>query len=298
MNADGTPGIIKTPGSTIKAQLDKAIGIPQDKLVQMGQLANEVNSILGNIGTVFSTVNLASQILGGPNSGGLFGIGQTNVSSPVSPLRQYQDSSLLGVAPSTVFQNASNLPSSGSDMLTRVGEYRTAWNTLSGAANAASTTVASLINFCTTAISNASTNEESGDAGLVSRSQTQIAAAQQALTTEIAPVLAQARTAFSTIDAAVAMVQKVQTELSSGIDPNNPSYLADLQTLQTMPPTLIDVANVQQEILSFNMATAIPFGSLTVSGGTTVDRMSLISTNAEALKSECTRSSRTNDSSD
>jgi len=44
---------------------------------------------------------------------------------------------------------------------------------------------------------------------------------------------------------------------------------------------------------------AIPTGSLTVTGGTTIDRMTLLATNAEALKTTvCTKSSRANNDND
>ena len=65
---DGTYGTVKTPGSTIKAALDKALGSTQDKLAGMGQLASEVGNILGDIGTVMSTVQFATHLLGGSDS--------------------------------------------------------------------------------------------------------------------------------------------------------------------------------------------------------------------------------------
>ncbi|HCR52672.1 TPA: hypothetical protein DIV48_03470 [Candidatus Kaiserbacteria bacterium] len=275
--SDGTPGTIKTPGSVIKAVADEAITLPWKKLAEMGSLAKEVNQILGNVGTVLATVNFASELLGGPDSGGLFGVGQTSVSQPTSRLVQYQTApGYFGVTPGQVYQNAATLPSSGSDMSNRITQYRSTWNTIAASANAASTTVASLVNFCTTAaIQNPDT---------ASTYEAQATAARTALSTEIAPVLAKADAAFATIEEASALVQKVQTELNSGIDPKSGAYLADLQTLQTMSPTDFDVINVQQDTQAFGQSVATPAGSLTVGGGSLIDQMSLLATNAQAIK--------------
>lgn len=282
---DGNFGTIKTPGSTIKATLDKVLGSTQDKLNTMGQLASEVGQILGNVATVFSTVNFAAQLLGGPGSGGLFGVGQTSATNPTSRLMQYQNTPSLGVTSGQVYQNAAKLPASGQDMSNRITQYESSWNTVRSAANSASANLTGLANFCTTAASTATGNNPN----FASSATAQAAAARSAITTQIAPVLAQADTAATVIANARAMVQKIQTELNSGSVGVGSSYAADIQALQTMPPTTLDVANAQQETQSFGMATAIPAGSLTVSGGSIVDRMALIATNAEALKtSACT----------
>ena len=59
---------------------------------------------------------------------------------------------------------------------------------------------------------------------------------------------------------------------------------ADTQALGAAPPTTADVVNAQSAATVTGRATASPDGSLTVSGGTLIDQMNLISTNAEALK--------------
>src|SRR3989338_7581209 len=271
---DGNIGTIKTPGSTIKATLDKVLGSTQDKLVQMGSLAKEINGILGNIGTVLGTVQFASEILGGPGSGGLFGVGQTSATNPSSRLLQYQSPGYLGVTPSTVYQNAATLPASGQDMSSRVAQYESSWNTIRSAANSASTTVASLASFCDTAA-----NSQTDNTVFLSAATAQADAARSAITTQIAPVLVQANSASVVIAVARAMVQKIQAELNSGVDKTSSEYLADLQTLQTMRPSDSDIGDALIEIESFHTAAAIPSGSLIVSGGSIIDRMSLISTN-------------------
>lgn len=293
-NADGTPGTIKTPGSTIKATLDKVLGSTQDKLVQMGAIGKEIGGILSNVATVLGTVQFASQILGGPNSGGLFGVGQTSGTNNTSRLLQYQSPGYLGVTPSTIYKNAANLPISGPEMLSRVAQYESSWSTIRSAANSASTTVASLASFCDSAA-----ETQTDNASFLSASAAQAVEARSAITTQVAPIFAQANAASAVIASARAMVQKIQSELNSSVEGAGAAYSADIQALQSIPPTALDLANVMQEVQSFNMASAVPAGSLKVSGGTIIDRMALISTNAEALKtSVCTEQARANSGGD
>lgn len=62
------------------------------------------------------------------------------------------------------------------------------------------------------------------------------------------------------------------------------SYVTDVQALQNTPPTMIDVAAAMRDSSVTGAAIANPEGSLTVSGGSLVDQMNLLNTNAEALK--------------
>jgi hypothetical protein len=296
-NADGTPGTIKTPGSVIVASLNKVLGGQQDSVVRMGNVGPEINKILGNIATIIKTVDFAVKILGGPGSGGLFGVDQSSGSNSTSRLMQYQNSpGNLGVTQASVYQTAATLPSSGFDKLSLVAQYESAWNSIRGAANTASTSVTSLASFCiaqqtiasNTLATSTLTTDITNLTNFMNTSNAQASAAQTALTTKIAPVLAQADTASTTIAAARAMVQKVQTELNSGAAGAGGAYAADIQTLQAMPPTLQDVANAQQGAQAFGTSVANPAGSLNVSEGSSVDQMNLISTNATALRSVCT----------
>jgi hypothetical protein len=292
---EGNPGTIKTPGSVIVASLNKALGSQTDSILRMGNVGPEINGILKNIGTVMQTVNFATEILGGASSGGLFGVNSTSGTNSTSRLMQYQNTQgYLGATNSSILKNAATLPVSGPEMLNRVTQYESAWSTINTAANAASTTIASLADFCTAAAVTASNT-----ASFVSESTAQATAARTALTDVIAPILAQAAAAAKINAAARAMVQRIQTALNSSLDSTGSTYAADLQTLQSMSPTAADVANIQQETQAFNMAAASPEGSLNVSGGSIIDRMSLISTNAVELKtSVCTPRSRVNSSGD
>jgi hypothetical protein len=292
---EGNPGITKTPGSVIVASLNKALGSQTDSILRMGNVGPEINGILRNIGTVMQTVNFATEILGGASSGGLFGVNSTSGTNSTSRLMQYQNTpGYLGTTNSSILKNAATLPVSGPEMLSRVTQYESAWSTINTAANAASTTIASLADFCT-----AAAMTESNTASFVSESTAQATAARTALTDVIAPILAQVAAAAEINAAARAMVQRIQTALNSSLDSTGSTYATDLQTLQSMSPTAADVANIQQETQAFNMAAASPEGSLNVSGGSIIDRMSLISTNAVELKtSVCTPRSRDNSSGD
>lgn len=295
-NADGTPGTIKTPGSVIVASLNKVLGGQQDNVVRMGNVGPQINQIMKNIADVVKTVDFAAKLLGGPGSGGLFGVNQTSGANQISPLRQYTSSpGNLGATSAGVAQNAGKFLSSGSDILNRVTQYEAAVNVIARAATTASTSVASLISYCTDqrqiASNTLSATGNSIDlANLVTFASTtarQITAAQNALTIRIAPVFSRVITASTTAAAARAMVQKIQLEINGG----GPGieYTVDLQTLQTMPPSSADLADAQQDAINSSAAlsTSNPPGSLNVSGSSLTDQLGLISTNATALRSSC-----------
>ncbi len=300
---DGTPGVIKTPGSTIKATLDKVLGGQQDQIVRMGNVGPQINQILGNIATVLQTVKFASQILGGSDSGGLFGVGQTSGSNTASPLSQYQNSSgTLGVTNSVVYQGAANLPVSGSDKLSQVAQYESAWGTITASAGVASTSAASLATFCTSAADTAALAQLSSGSGwygyaqptqqnlslahstFIDAARAQATAAQTAITSVIAPIFARAAIATAQIEAARAAALKLQEELAAGTDTTGSAYSSDIQALQNLPPTASDVATIQQDLGAFGLSTASPDGSLNVSGGSLIDQLNLFTTNAETLK--------------
>lgn len=290
-DGNGNRGVIKTPGSTIKAALDKVLGVNQDKLVQLGQLANQVGQILGNVATVFQTVNFAQQILGGAGSGGLFGIGQASATGARSPLMQYQNApGYLGVTQGQVYQDAAKLPAASSDPLARINDYELSWNTIRASATAAATAINGLVNFCTVAADTlaADTSDENVSSGsrasFISASRAQATEARAALTTVVTPIIARADAATKIIADARAMVAKVQSQLTSGRNDASGAYIADVEALRTMPPTTLDGANAQQEARAFGRAVASPDGSLNVSGGSLIDQMNLVSTNAAGLK--------------
>ncbi len=266
-NKDGSPGKVQTPGSTISASLNKALGTDQSKLVGMGSAGSEINSILSSVGTVLKTMALVTSIVNGGSTGGLLGVSNTSATNRTSEFSQYQSTGFLGVtASSTIGAAASSLSVSPSTMSNNISEYQSAWNVISSAANTASTTVTDLSNTCAS----------------------QASAAQTALTSEIAPVLTQAATASAAITNANALLQQIQNDPTT--DPSGTAYANDIATLQTLSPTNTDVSSAEQNSqVTGNASTTDPTNpnSLIVSGGTAVDQMNLITTNATALKAAC-----------
>ena len=185
-NKDGTSGTIKTPGSTIVATLNKVLGGQQDTVVRMGNVGPQINQIMGNIATILKTVDFATKILGGPGSGGLFGVDTPTGPNQVSPLRQYTTPpGNLGVTNSGVYKTAATLPSSGPDMLNRIAQYEPAWNSIRNAANTASTSVTNLINLCTAAVATTTASTvEPPDTAFINAATAQASAAQTALVVE------------------------------------------------------------------------------------------------------------------
>jgi hypothetical protein len=293
--SDGSSGVIKTPGGTIKATLDKVLGSNQDKLVQLGQLANQVGTILSNVSTVMNTVNFATQLLGGDSSGGLAGANKATAGNR-SLLYTYQNTpGYLGITTQSVAQDATTVTNLNSDISKRLDQYETAWATIRGAAVSASTTVGSLATFCDAAATQQLNNENASSFVVTARDEANIA--RTAIVTYIAPVLARADAAAVEISSARAQILKVQANLST----TSTQYIGDLQTLNSMPPTTSQISQALQDATSLGGATASPPGSLNVSGGSLTDQMGLMSTNAEALKtSVCTYtpSSRNSGSSD
>lgn len=310
-NKDGTPGTIKTPGSVIKSTLDKVLGGQQDKIVRMGNVGGQISDILGKIGTIVNTVQFASSLLGG-DSGGLLAVNSTSASNPASRLAQFtptQDTSgnftsgYGGATQTGVYQAAAADGSSGGNMLASVARYEEAWDIISASANAASTKLDSLASFCTEAADKAALAATVSEFGVqitpttdlstihsdfIDAARAQAVAAKSAITNVVAPVLAQAGVASTVSTKARAMVDKVQSELKAPTVSGNSTYAADLQALQSAPPSPTDVANAEGNARLLG-ATANPEGSLNVSSPPLAGQMNLLSTNAEALKvSVCT----------
>ena len=267
-NSDGTPGNILTPGSVIHDYTQKAVvGAGIDQLVS----ATDLDQALGAI-----AMALVSQVLGG-GSGSSGGLAGASRSSAVTQLQNYAANNTAA---------ASSAISTAQSKLTQVATYTSAWQTVAAAANTASTSAAHLSNVCTAAAAS-----YSGSNGtFVSAATAQAAAAQTVILSKIVPVFIQARTATSSASTTQAFALKVQVEATSVSSLTSAStgaagaLTADLQTLIAMPPSSTDVVMAQQNAQAYGGATASPAGSLTVSGSSLVDQMTLISTNAAALE--------------
>jgi hypothetical protein len=282
--ADGTTGAILTPGAVIKASLDKAIGTPIDRLINVGNVAPEVNTIFSNLATVMKTVSLGQQILGQLGSCGLSGVvGACSSSglasgSSASPLSQYQNSSELGVSLASVYANPTTQAAAGGGMPDRIQQYQSDWNTIGQAADAATASLQALISYC---------QSQPG-----ATAQQQAALAQQALDTQVAPVTQQFAQANSIILAAEALVQRLASETptdssATAAAATASSFASDTLQLSTMSPTPSDVANADQQATTFGDAQANPTGSLNVTATSLVDKMNLLNANAQASFGTC-----------
>jgi len=122
----------------------------------------------------------------------------------------------------------------------------------------------------------------------------QAAIAQTALTSEIAPVLAKAQAALNSASTTTALANQVKSDAIAATSATSATIISastlstDTKSLTATPPSITDVSNAQSNAAVTGAATASPAGSLTVSGGTLVDQMNLINTNAAAFdKSPC-----------
>jgi len=288
---------------------------------------------------------------GAGSAGGILGSGKPSSVNSVSRLAAFSNSNYLGVSESDLSSGIAKTLISNVDMSTRVAQYETAWNAIRSAANTAKTSVMALSTYCDaqgiiaqkpkTVESNGMTGIFSGGPvpiKLIAQSET----ASTTLKNEILPVIDQAAQASKNIADAKVMVAKVKA-LKDAIDKANgvlaaypkadelqafkntetgaalvqklatytQEYNADMQTLQTMPPTDQDVAEAQQNAKSLTVpvptffvsvvqqmlaqqqaaasasATADPYGSLAISGDSITAKMNLINKNAKALKSTC-----------
>ncbi len=295
---DGSPGTILTPGSVIKDELQSVTKANIFKNTHMGNLGPEVSSIMGSMGKIMSTVSLATSILGVGGSGGpagLSGISQSSTGGGSSTLDQYASPTkgYLGATYAGVIKSSSSFSATPKAVLGRIAEYKASWNTINSAANSASTVLGRIGAVCTQNPINTFWQNATNAAVQAS--------ANTALTNEVYPVLSQVATASSTITTARAQVKKVQTEAKASTKSTTSTYAHDTYALTTISPTSADVARAQQETLSSNYvgastpgsagvssgAVASPRGSLTVSGGSIVERMNLITQNAGRMLSTC-----------
>ena len=276
------------------------LGSTQDKLVQLGQLGPEVNSILGDIGTVMGTVGFAESILGG-SSGGLSGVIQTGPNG-TSVVTQYRNSpTFLGTSQTSIYNNTATTQPVSSDKLSVISQYETSWSSIRAAAITASTTLGQLITACSVAKNTPPPPSGGYDPALggynyqawLSASNAELAVAQTAYANVVAPVLAQVDTAFANIAAAKAAVDQVQQQMLSTSTSTQNQSLTTLASLDNIPPTLADIGTAQQDALAFGMAVATPTGSLNISGGSMIDRMNLVTQNAPAFLPQCAQDNYT-----
>ena len=229
---DGNPGKIQTPGAIIHKYTEKAVvDSGMDQFIK----ADDLDAAFGAILTA-----MANKVLS--DVGGLLGASVHTSSDGgrtlVDDLNTYSDNNSSSEA-STATDNGIL-----SDAVS-AQQYQSAWGTIRSTASSAASALTKVVNSC-------------GAAALSARPpfgmrySDQVTAAQNALTRDVNPLIAQA-------DAAI----KSQTK-----------------------PTLEDTTFAQQNAQSNGAAIDSPSGSLTVSGGTIIDRMALLNTNAARVKQD------------
>lgn len=265
-NSDGTPGTIQTPGSTIKATLDKVLGGQQDQINRMGNVGPQINSILKDVASIINTVNFASSLLGG-SSGGLSVAGQpsatNNNRSALIQFQPGQDSTgaftggYAGTGSTAQVTSSGNTITATGPGTSAYARYVSAWGTISQSAQAASTSIQALANYCTQ-----SANEAKKvyyiPASFVTAARAQAALATSTLKAVVAPVI-------------------------------NGAFIA----AQTTDPTIAEIASAVNNAQALGTAVADPEGSLNVVAAspkaamTTTDQMNVLDTNAQNLRSVC-----------
>lgn len=245
-----TSGNVKTPGTVIADYTRDALG------ADIAQLVNprDIDSSLAAIFTAALQQGVRS-ILGGT---GLFGASQTSSIRPQAITNALQTSA----SSNTSVINSANAAANAA--LSRLSAYTTAWNSVASAANAAQTSVSTVKNSC-------DSQAGAADAALVG----------------VQAVIAQAQSALNAVAGTQVLAIQVQQDAQDTSPEGQAKLNRDMQALAAAPPSSADVADAQAKAASTGGASANPAGSLSVSGGSLVDQMNLIDTNAQSLLSSC-----------
>lgn len=272
---DGRPVNATTPGSAIMSYAQANINSGIGQFVS----AQDLDSALGQIVSA-----LGNRVLGAT---GLFSSSQPSSSrntTVVSALPSNSSVSSVSIAQTT---------------LSNIAAYTSAWETIATAANTASTSADSLVKFCIVAANKAALATGVNEWGIqvfpqtspvgvhsvfIDAARKQAVDAQTAITTEILPVLTQAKVETSSFESTKTLALKVQAAAAVVPIADPIQFSTDVATLVSMPPSVLDVNTAQQNARALGGAMANPAGSLTVSGGSLVDQMNLINTNAQLLQ--------------
>ncbi len=289
-NKDGTPGVVTTPGATIKAFLDKNLGTGIGQLVSAQDIDDSIAAIL----SAFSTKIMNDTIY---KPGGLFGSSQSSGSTLVSPLPVSQDA--LGNITQSALSDAETVSSS-------MGTYIASAQTVFGAANAAASSTQAYIdaepafvagvNAAAVAATSATTSAAycpaliQARASVLADASTTLAQAQALLLPggTITGAIDMASSSIADAEQMQALVVKVKAEAtatSTQVDPQ--TFSSDVATLTTAGPTTMDIMAMEGNATATGGATTTPnpdgTPSLSVGGGTILDEMNLLKKNADSL---------------
>lgn len=286
--SDGRPGQILTPGSILHDYTQKAVvSVGFDQLISVHDLDSAFSAV---VQTLFNRVLNSA-------AGGLFGTSNPASGPPVTnELRNYQGGS------QSAADNAAQTAQAEIDNSTA---YAGAWNTIGTYASTASSSVADFTGYCAAQIQEANNRLNNPNAqpsaantrtlnDFIQMATNLMNSATAARTTIVDPAVADQQKALSDAAAKRAFGLTVQAEASGG----NPSttIAGDLTKLISMSPTVSDTAAAQSAASQTGSARtsaqllgkdplSTPFD---ITGGTTVDQMSLLSSNAQAMRPSCT----------
>ena len=289
-DSDGNPGQIVTPGSIIHDYAQKAVvdsGLDQSYADLIS--ANDVDAALGAMVSA-----IAAQALSGAK--GLLTDAPSQSSSGRLP--GITDTINNYVPSGTVL--AQTALTTSQTRIAQVNSYTSSLNTILTATNAAAAGATDLMSFCSEQQKNAPSLLKTAPSyvltNFMAASLKTISDAQTALIDEITPTLVQIQTAMEAVEATWTLALKVQKEAATTPVADPIQFSADVSLLAAMPPSALDVTNAQSGAQRTDSAVALPRQSspgatptisLTVTDGTLVDQMRLITANAKALKLSC-----------
>jgi len=246
-DSNGKAGTVQTPGSVVQASVEQLLGSDVAQFVN----PTDINSALAVIMSAAMQQTFNS-IFGGS---GLFGASQTSAARPQAITNALQASAAASQAAATAATNAAN------DKTAQISAYTDAWVTIGGAAQGAQSALSAMRSFCP-------------DQG---------AAVQTALDTYVTPVVNQGQTVQTTAQTTSTAAQNLLQEATG----NSSTLAAHTQALIAMTPTAVDVTTAQGDAASTQKATASSANPLTVTDGTLVDRLNLLTQNAGILTTAC-----------
>ncbi len=288
LNSDGTSVSMSTPGSVIKDELTKALGSGIDKLIA----ADEINEFIGTLAIQFFTDAL----------GGLSG-GLSDQSARASGF----------ITNSTTF-SPDEMVKLAEKKIALAASYRSAWQIIDASAQDAQAGIQGIIDTIDShldAAGHATTSPYCSYSGAYPHALTREQAVE-AMEKTSGAVRESARKAFS-VSAETTTKAKVTIDSAKSIDSTNASAISQLfplaQELQLLPPMEGDVDRaiinsgsinvLDQDVPDGNTirttyVNALPIGSLNVPleerNGATIDQMSLVRQNADAIRAYMERS--------
>lgn len=288
---DGTQGKIATPGSTIKGYFEHTLELDSQKLVQMGNAATQITSMIGGI---MDTITLVQGIIGGPQ-GGLAGVtsaegrGLLDRYSTTSP--DYMGGSNCSINETLGGQSISN----GDDVLTRIDQYKAFWGTIAGEASTTHQVLTDLVATCTTNLPRIPSGRRADAERVISQANAVLAP-----TGIVGSTLAYYNNLDATLQETVDIVEGLD-EAMTEIDPaTGDCKLYDPATVRDLTPSAQDLAKAEQDSLGGNISRMVEpwlkyFGepkdptdieglSFNVEGGSLVNKMTLLAETAEDQK--------------